>query len=233
MNVIDFHSHILPKMDDGSHSTDESLKMLRMEAEAGIKTVAVTPHFYAELDTPETFLKRRSEALARLEEKLTDDLPKILSGAEVAYFEGMKNCEMLGEMTIGQTGLLLIEMPIGGWTERMFSEIMQLAEILKITPLLAHVDRYNVSCSETALLKKFVMNGGLIQANASSFLHFATAGKMIKMINGNLVHLLGSDCHNISTRPPNLGAAVEKIMKKAGPAPITLIEAAQSRIINR
>ena len=66
MNIIDFHSHILPKMDDGSHSTDESLKMLRMEAEAGIKTVAVTPHFYAELDTPETFLKRRSEALARL-----------------------------------------------------------------------------------------------------------------------------------------------------------------------
>ena len=69
MNIIDFHTHILPRMDDGSHSVGESLEMLRAEAAAGIKTVAVTPHFYADLDTPETFLKRRSEALEKLEEE--------------------------------------------------------------------------------------------------------------------------------------------------------------------
>ncbi len=233
MNIIDFHTHILPRMDDGSHSVGESLEMLRAEAAAGIKTVAVTPHFYADLDTPETFLKRRSEALEKLEEKMTDGLPDLLPGAEVAYFEGMKNCGLLSEMTICGTGLLLIEMPMGKWSERMFSEILQLAENLSITPLLAHIDRYGVTRDEIRLLKKFVINGGLIQANAGAFLHFATAGKMIKMINDNLVHLLGSDCHNVSTRPPNLGEAVEKITKKAGPAPITIIEAAQSRIITR
>lgn len=231
MNVIDFHSHILPRMDDGSHSVKESIEMLSSEAASGIKTVAATPHFYADLDSPETFLERRREAFGALSEKLTPELPEIWLGAEVAYFEGMKNCEALREMTIGQTDLLLIEMPLGRWNERMFSEISQLSENLRVTPLLAHIDRYEVSRADLRLLKRYVSFGGLIQANASSFLHFTTSGKMIKMINDNLVHLLGSDCHNVSTRPPNLGEAVEKINKKAGPAPLLVIEAIQNRII--
>lgn len=231
MNVIDFHSHILPRMDDGSHSVKESIEMLSSEAASGIKTVAATPHFYADLDSPETFLERRREAFGALSEKLTPELPEIWLGAEVSYFEGMKNCEALREMTIGHTDLLLIEMPLGRWNERMFSEISQLSENLRVTPLLAHIDRYEVSRADLRLLKRYVSFGGLIQANASSFLHFTTSGKMIKMINDNLVHLLGSDCHNVSTRPPNLGEAVEKINKKAGPAPLLVIEAIQNRII--
>lgn len=230
MQIVDFHSHVLPRMDDGSHSVSESIEMLRAEANSGITKVAATPHFYAELDTPTSFLERRREAYEKLSEKLTPDLPEILLGAEVAYFEGMKNCEELREMAIGDTGLLLVELPLGNWTERMFTELLQVGEQLQLTPLIAHIDRYGASRSDLNLVKRFVRFGGLVQANASSFLHFASAGRMIKMINDNLVHLLGSDCHNVSTRPPNLGEAVEKINKKAGPAPLLVIEAIQNRI---
>ena len=57
--MIDFHTHILPKMDDGSKSTEESIAMLKMQAEQGIRWVVATPHFYAEPESPQDFLQRR------------------------------------------------------------------------------------------------------------------------------------------------------------------------------
>ncbi|MBQ8395535.1 MAG: capsular polysaccharide biosynthesis protein, partial [Oscillospiraceae bacterium] len=65
--IIDFHTHVLPKIDDGSSSLKESIGMLRLEAEQGIETVVATPHFYANHDSPEAFLERRKMAQERLE----------------------------------------------------------------------------------------------------------------------------------------------------------------------
>ena len=47
MSVIDFHSHVLPRIDDGSHSSEESLGMLQISASQGIDVMAATSHFYA------------------------------------------------------------------------------------------------------------------------------------------------------------------------------------------
>ena len=60
--VIDFHSHVLPGVDDGSASVAESISMLRLEVEQGIHHVVATPHFYARYDSPESFLKKRDAA---------------------------------------------------------------------------------------------------------------------------------------------------------------------------
>ena len=60
--LTDFHSHILPEVDDGSRSVRQSLEMLRLEGEQGIRRVVATPHFYARQDTPERFLRRRERA---------------------------------------------------------------------------------------------------------------------------------------------------------------------------
>ena len=65
--VTDFHSHILPAIDDGSATVEESVAMLRMEAEQGITHVVATPHFYAAHQTPETFLQARDAAEAALQ----------------------------------------------------------------------------------------------------------------------------------------------------------------------
>ena len=70
--LTDFHSHVLPGIDDGSKSLKESIAMLRMEAEQGIRRVVATPHFYARHDQPERFLARR----ARSEELLRQELQK-------------------------------------------------------------------------------------------------------------------------------------------------------------
>ena len=66
MKTVDFHSHILPGIDDGSKSVEESLAMLRMAGEQGIECVVATPHFYPRYDSPKKFLARRAEAEAQL-----------------------------------------------------------------------------------------------------------------------------------------------------------------------
>ncbi|MEF2562838.1 MAG: CpsB/CapC family capsule biosynthesis tyrosine phosphatase, partial [Negativibacillus sp.] len=92
--MIDFHAHILPKMDDGSKSAEESIAMLKIQAEQGIRCVVATPHFYAEHETPQDFLHRREHSYQSLQQEierqgLQEQLPQIRLGAEVRYFEGI------------------------------------------------------------------------------------------------------------------------------------------------
>ena len=89
--MIDLHSHILPGMDDGSQSPEETAALLGMLQKQGVTTLAATPHFYAR-ETPESFLQRREEAAAHLP---CTESPAILLGAEVAYFAGMGSSEAL------------------------------------------------------------------------------------------------------------------------------------------
>ncbi|MCD8022363.1 MAG: hypothetical protein LUF30_05135 [Lachnospiraceae bacterium] len=68
--MIDFHTHILPGIDDGSSSTEESMEMLRLSYSQGITEIVATPHFYATQESPEHFLRRRASAARHLEEKI-------------------------------------------------------------------------------------------------------------------------------------------------------------------
>ena len=83
--ICDFHCHVLPHMDDGSSSVEESVAMLRQEAEHGVRTVVATPHFYANHDSPTGFLERRAEAERQLREAMKgcEGLPQLEIAAEV------------------------------------------------------------------------------------------------------------------------------------------------------
>ena len=100
--MIDFHSHILPGIDDGSKSVEMSLQMLRLLKAQGIDTVAATSHFYATQRSPQRFLFRRQEAWDKLRTALDADAPRILLGAEVLYFPGISHMEELPELCRSQ-----------------------------------------------------------------------------------------------------------------------------------
>lgn len=87
--MMDFHTHLLPEMDDGSRSVEESLAMLKQMAAQNINWAAATPHFYAFQESPEQFLERRSASAAQLQKEMSQwkDLPRISLGAEVRYYE--------------------------------------------------------------------------------------------------------------------------------------------------
>ena len=101
--VTDFHSHILPGVDDGSSSLEQSLQMLRMEAEQGIRHVVATPHFYARYDAPETFLEKRSRAEALLREAMEKNpgsvyLPVKIKDGQLCAGESLATLEMFGSL---------------------------------------------------------------------------------------------------------------------------------------
>lgn len=216
--VTDFHSHILPGIDDGSSSVEESINMLHMEAEQGIACVAATPHFYARYDDPELFLQRREDAFRKLQAAMTqhERLPRILLGAEVHYFQGMSDSEVLSRLTIAEKGCILIEMPPAPWTEQMYRELEWIYTKQGLTPVIAHVDRYISPLKTHGIPGRLEELPVLVQANASFFLRRSTAAFALRLLRQGRIHLLGSDCHNMTNRAPNLGPAVQRIVSKLG-----------------
>ena len=216
--IIDFHSHILPEIDDGSSSVEESIAMLRMEAEQGIGHVIATPHFYARHDSPTDFLQRRNEAEARLREEMAkyEGLPQLSVGAEVHYFPGIADSDVLGELTIDKKECIILEMPLNSWTESMYREIEGISVRQGITPILAHIDRYIRPFQSRRIMERLEYLPVLVQANASFFLFPYTKRLALRLLREDRIHLLGSDCHNLSLRPPNLGPAIELIKERLG-----------------
>lgn len=213
--MIDFHSHILPGMDDGSHSVDESRKMLHESFHQGVTQIVATPHFYAEDNSPKRFLERRRHSFEKLEPSLDSNMPEILLGAEVKYFEGISRADDVELLKIEGTKLILIEMPFMTWNQRIVNEVCELVSS-RTKVIIAHVERYFRYGAEK-YLEDFYRNGILIQANAESFIggKFATR-KVMNMLRDGKIDLLGSDCHNMSSRVPNLLEARKEISKRIG-----------------
>ena len=166
---IDWHSHILPQMDDGSASVEESLDMLKVLASSGVEAVALTPHFYPDRSYPEIFLRDREESYKKMQTVFFEGMPKLFLGAEVAYFDGIRTCDDMRNLVIDQTNCLLIEMPMRAWNERMFENILRLAKRIEITPVLAHIDRYFLRKNDWKLIAHYLDEGGLVQGNADFF----------------------------------------------------------------
>lgn len=216
--MLDLHTHILPAMDDGSRDVEETLKMLAAEKDAGVTTIALTPHFYPHREDPERFLRRRARCLEAMQsdEGYQAVRPKrLLVGAEVAYFDGISRVEGIERLCLGDTGAMLVEMPFCTWNDRMLGEIDKLQKTCGIQPILAHVERY-LQFQSVRVVEELVEEGVWVQVNASFFQRWQTARKAVKMLDRGLIHFLGTDCHNMQSRRPNMPGALKVIDKKLG-----------------
>ncbi len=222
--MIDFHSHILPKIDDGSRSTDMSLQMIEALANQGADTIAATSHFYATERTPQRFLELREASWEHLKERLPEGSPRILLGAEVLYFPGISRMDDLPLLCLEGTRLLLLEMPFSAWTESMIREVNELARMGSCTLLMAHIERYFFQ-QPLSVWDELLEHGVLMQANANFFLPFGTRRKALRLLREGRIHLLGSDCHSMGSRAPHLGEAREMIRRSLGQETLDEIDA--------
>lgn len=231
--MTDFHSHILPDIDDGSPDVKTSLEMLAREAEQNIRRVVATPHFYPRYEDPARFLLRRDRAEKALRDALGERqaLPELLIGAEVYYFRGISESQWLPELRIRGTDAVLIEMPAPPWSDAMLRELADIREKWDLIPIVAHIDRYISPLRTFSLPRKLQQLPVLVQANASFFLNRGTRAMAMKMLREDQIQLLGSDCHNLADREPNLGEAEEQIRKKLGMAPLERIRAWEDTVI--
>lgn len=155
-------------------------------------------------------MKRRAQAAGQLQVVWRSEFPTLLMGAEVYYFPGISHAGGLEVLRIERTPLLLLEMPLCTWSERMVAEIKILQNHPGFIILLAHIERY-LHFQRRAVWDELLEAGVLMQCNAKFFLRWNTRHKAMRLFDTGRVHLLGSDCHNIAQRSPRMKDAL-KIM---------------------
>ena len=212
---IDFHTHILPGMDDGSASVEMSMEMLGASVQQGVRAVVLTPHFYATSDDPRHFLEKRNARMALLKSRYPQKVPLLLAGAEIHYFDGLVSMQQLPLMRIENTRGLMIEMPMNKWSQRMIYDIMELNRQRDYQVILAHIERY-LPFDNRQALRQLASDGVMMQVSSGAFSGLFRSANMLKLLDEGLLHILGSDCHNMTSRPPNLSDAYTLIERKRG-----------------
>ncbi|MGN0476306.1 MAG: CpsB/CapC family capsule biosynthesis tyrosine phosphatase [Ruminococcus sp.] len=207
MKILDFHSHILPNIDDGSDSVETSLNMISTMHNQGVNAVVATPHFYAHRDRVDSFIQRRKSSFELLEKSLPGNCPHIILGAEVAYFRGISSAEEVKKLTIEKTGILLLEMPFQKWNDEIIGEVKHLVNFRKFTVMIAHLDRYLDIKDNKPFVKKLLSLPVIIQLNASALFDRKRMKKSVRLAEKQDRVVLGSDAHNMNSRPPLLGDA--------------------------
>ena len=219
--MIDLHTHILPQLDDGSSSFEESLEMANIAVEDGIATVGATPHlfrngyFYSDLSIIEERRKELNSFLISRKNPL-----EVLSGAEVHLSHDIleqidKNRKYL---TINNTSYLFVEFP----SDCIFPRIKELFfEIMTdgIIPVIAHPERNSVFARKPEILYELIEMGALAQLNAGSLTGnygMNVYHQALYLLRMNYIHLIGSDAHDTHSRPPILSRARETASKVIG-----------------
>lgn len=234
--MIDFHSHILPKIDDGSKSSDESIEMLLAERQQGVSDIIATPHFYAHDVSISHFLERRKASYDRLFEKIAlkgvqADVPKIHVGAEAYYFPGMGRAEELSKLCVNEGDLLLLEMPFAQWTKDVLKDVEQILHEQKLRVMLAHVERFYGYQKKKDIWDEVLSLPIIFQINAGGLEDRKERKVALKLLKEELPIVMGSDCHGIKRRPPNLASGRNIVEKKMGTACLEQIDELGQRIM--
>lgn len=209
--IGDLHSHVLPAVDHGAQSVEESIAMLRASYESGIRYVAATHHYYVSSSVPENYLNKRDEAAKRLSEAVSGlDVPKILLGTELAYFKNMSGMFDLSPFCYHGSRYILIEPPYSEWESAFFNDIDQIILRQELIPVIAHVERFT-KVAPRKYAEMLTEIGAVLQYNAEYFLH--NPKKAVKSIPKDAIVVFGSDMHNMTDRAPNLCKALRECEK--------------------
>lgn len=229
--MVDFHTHVLPRMDDGSKSSDMSVEMLHRMSGYGTDLVVSTSHYYGQRESVESFLERRAASFERLSAKLDEKCPQILLGSETAFFFGIEEEERLDELCIEGTRTLLLEMPFQPWTDYELNAVASLCFDREMNVVLAHLERFVDFQKGTDVIERMLALPVRVQINAETVLPMLRRGRWIRMFAERRAHILGSDSHNLTSRAPNLGEARAMIHKKAGGATLEWIDSCTNELL--
>ena len=221
MGYIDIHSHILPGVDDGSRSREQSLEMLKIASENGIDSVILTPHNKAEhRNVSVEGIHRRLIQLQELAD--ANHIPITLyPGCEIYYRDGVTEQLEEGRLcTLANSKYVLLEfMPV-----EEFSYIRQAiydVQSVGFIPVLAHVERYHCMTAKLDNVAYAIDRGALIQVNASSVtgaLGFKMKQTVKKMLKEQLIHFVATDAHDTKKRAPHIEECATYLQKKCGEA---------------
>lgn len=208
--MIDFHTHILPKMDDGSDSVATSVELLNILEKQGVKLVCLTSHFYPRNESIDEFILRRKNSYKSLR---YNGPIKLLLGSEVHYYRGISQSEDLNKLCIENTNILLLELSFNNpINENIVNDLIKLKN-KGFKVILAHIERYDIDEDTLVYLHN---NGILFQVNTEFFEGFFSSRKALKWLKNGIIDTIGSDSHDLNNRAPKYDKAMSIIAIKLG-----------------
>lgn len=212
---IDLHAHILPGVDDGSRSMEETVLMLRAASLQNIGMIIATPHY--RVGAKNTKKEQLFDIRNKVQEEADKYHIKLLMGNELYYSESIISALKSEEaLTLAGSRYILVEFSINEAYDTIFRGMGELIRA-GYAPILAHVERYVCLYKREDLVNDLVKSGCYIQMNSNSLMggiFHTEAAFNRKLINQGLVHLIGSDCHDAKIRVPNMKDAVRVLQKK-------------------
>ena len=218
-NLVEMHSHIIPGIDDGAKSVDMSLKMIERLKDQGAKKILLTPHYYSDTISLDDFLKKRDGAFNLLQRELPAGYPTLIPAAEVYISQYLFNNSSIKDLCVGNSNYVLIEHPFSArFDDNDYDRLLNLYCDYKVKPILAHIERYKALMEDKYKLSDLIDIGCMPQVNVSSFAEAPRRikKKLFKLLNNGQIMLLGSDCHNLDTRPPEYEEGIKAIIGECG-----------------
>ena len=217
--MIDFHTHILPNIDDGSRSIEETFNLIKEAKNVGFEAIISTSHYieeYYETNAPEREVWINA-IYENLQAKNIDI--NLYLGNEIYLSENIiKLLEEGKASTINDTSYVLFEMPLNAEPMNLYDVIYEMMQY-KLVPILAHPERYSFVQKEPELIYDLIEKGILMQANFGSILGiYGEKAQMIvrKFFESNMIHFLGTDVHRQNSIYPKVPEALVEITKIIG-----------------
>lgn len=233
--MIDIHSHIIARIDDGAKDFETSIQMIQMAAKNGTSKIIATPHYcvgYGE--TPYNEVK---EMVSKLRESIKElDLNIQLYHGQEVYFsttmiEDYEN-GIIG--TINDSNYMLFELPMRSLEDETFG-IMHEMKIKGIRLIMAHPERYKFIMDKPEIINDFIEEGILFQLNLGSI--EGKFGKTIKktaevLLKNNIYNFIGSDAHDLKSRNTNTTKGLEELSKINEKAYTHFLESSEKMLNN-
>lgn len=219
IGIYDVHSHLLAGVDDGAKSRKMTSKLLREEYRQGVRTIFVTPHYRRGMfETPMDVIDAE---FAWLQEEAADIAPdlRVVLGCEFHACMDMVSLLQQGERpALGYSRCVLIEFS-DRHDFRMMQERVYALLSAGYVPIIAHAERYSALYGYTERLEELIDMGAYIQMNADSVL--GLAGWRMKwfcrrVMKRDLLHLIGSDAHDMGKRAPHMKWCADYVTKVMG-----------------
>src|SRR5262249_43801110 len=213
-SMIDLHSHILPGLDDGPATLEESLELARSAAADGISVIAATPHVRDDYPTtPATMERLLGELRAAIQ---AEGIPlDVRPGGEIAidWLGRLSEDDLIRFGLGGSARYLLVEFPYAGWPLALHEWVFRLVT-RQITPVIAHPERNAEVQANPEELRPLVDAGALVQITAASLdgrIGRSSKAAAIGLVERGLAHVLASDAHTPDVREVGLRAAAEAV----------------------
>lgn len=213
--MVDMHTHLLPRTDDGSRSIQESLKEFERLEMIGFDGFVLSPHFYPSEESMQGFVSRRDRQFEQCKKELPSDT---YLGCELYLQKFLFNYEDISPLCISGTKYVLTEVSTDPGNKKSVVELLKrmIYTYNRITPVLAHIDRYPHIVKDKALVKELVEMGCRIQVNIDGFYDFFARNRLLKYVEKGYIQFMGSDSHGFLHRQQKTQKSVAFLEKALG-----------------